>query len=754
MSSSQKSASRKAPRDQASGLTMGCWEYQACTKLLCPAHGKRTLDCWFIPRTRCSDYVGTNFFEKLPTCLTCSFFREKGERYRGGFNHFLASQIQRYNLSALELIYQKEGSFIDILDRIPDGLFTTDQEWRITYFNPAAEKITGFPARDAVGMYCRDVFKNTICENNCALKQAVENGGEIHNREYEITDIFGRQVPIICSTSAFSDSEGRITGGLEIFKDITEQKLLHSEIASRERKYRRIFEGSHDMIYTSNHRGDVLDINQAGVEMLGYQNKEELLGAGTAKNLYMREDDRRKFLKSINREGFVKDFEVDFKDKEGHPIHVLISSRRYENPATGDIEYEGVIKDITQRKFNEEIIKQRNKELSILNRVAVALNLSMDLNHILKVTLMDILKVLQLESGAFFLINREEKIIHLHMGHGLPYEDPTLDDCLIFKDNLLKRYLIEEEVVYTPKPTFPPFQVRYRTNNHGYTPWLTCFLILSKGRAAGFLGLNIPERRELTHHEMHLLGSLGNFIGGGIENAQLMKTIKRNQEELKSLTGKLFKSQEEERRRLARELHDEAGQALTAVKLGLDRLEEKVGPENASLHNEVNDIRRMLLRTSSEIRRLSYRLHPTLLSDLGLEPALNLFLTDVRRHSGLNIESHFVGFDSRLDTDTETVLYRFSQEALTNTIKHAQAEKFKISIIKSYPKIIFLAEDDGVGFDTATVSRDKMSLGLLGMRERVLLMGGKFLLKTRPGSGVRIRIEIPYSEMRLNDSIH
>ncbi len=253
---------------------------------------------------------------------------------------------------------------------------------------------------------------------------------------------------------------------------------------------------------------------------------------------------------------------------------------------------------------------------------------------------------------------------------------------------------------------------------------------------------------------MHLLGSLGNFIGGGIENAQLMKTIRRNQEELKSLTGKLFQSQEEERRRIARELHDEAGQALTAVKLGLDRLEEKVSAQDGGLRDEVIEIRRMLLRTSSEIRRLSYRLHPTLLIDLGLEPALNVFLNEVQRHSALNIESHFVGFDRRLDSEIETILYRFSQEALTNTIKHAQAERFKLSIIRSYPKIIFLAEDDGVGFDTATVSKGQMSLGLLGMRERALLLGGKFHLKAKPGAGVRIRIEIPYSETRSNDSIH
>ncbi len=228
----------------------------ACANLLCPAHGKRNMDCWFIPRTRCSDYVGNDFFQKLPTCLTCSFFREKGKRHKGGFNHFLAAQMQRYNLSALELIYQKEESFIDILNRIPDGLFTTDQEWRITYFNPAAEKITGFSACDAVGMYCRDVFKNTICENDCALKQAVENGGEIHNREYEITDISGRNVPIICSTSAFSDTDRAESPAAWRFSRTSRNRSgLHSEIASREKKYRRIFEGSHDMIYTSNHRG-------------------------------------------------------------------------------------------------------------------------------------------------------------------------------------------------------------------------------------------------------------------------------------------------------------------------------------------------------------------------------------------------------------------------------------------------------------------------------------------------------------------
>jgi signal transduction histidine kinase len=162
----------------------------------------------------------------------------------------------------------------------------------------------------------------------------------------------------------------------------------------------------------------------------------------------------------------------------------------------------------------------------------------------------------------------------------------------------------------------------------------------------------------------------------------------------------------------------------------------------------------MLVRTSSEIRRLSYRLHPALLSDLGLEPALNLYFREVKNRSDLDIEFRMVGFDHRLDANTETVLYRFSQETLTNTIRHSGAEHFRLSIIKSYPRIIFLAEDDGNGFDGQIGGNDKRSLGLLGMRERTSLLGGTFQLISRPGQGTRIRIEVPLVEDQDHGTTH
>jgi PAS domain S-box-containing protein len=282
--------------------------------------------------------------------MACDFFKVKGESHPRGWNHFVAKQLQRFNQGLLSKIYQSEESFVQILNRLPDGLFTTDHEYRITYFNPAAEKITGFSAYDAVGMYCKDVFKNEICEKNCALRTAVAQKKEIHNREYQITNIDGRKIPIICSTSAFWDESGNVTGGLEVFKDISELKRLQKEVIHRRKNYIRLFEGSHDMIYTSTPDGRLLDINQAGVELIGYKTKEDLLNRLSAWDLYRDPADRRKFLTKITANGEVKDYEVKFKTRDNSTLHVLISARLYQNLHTGEVEIEGIIKDITHRK--------------------------------------------------------------------------------------------------------------------------------------------------------------------------------------------------------------------------------------------------------------------------------------------------------------------------------------------------------------------------------------------------------------------
>jgi PAS domain S-box-containing protein len=732
----------KQPPDKCLQKGQQCWNFFNCFKVLCDAHGNKDFACWLIPQTHCSNYIFDDFFEKISICLFCEYFKQKGSLHPKGYNFFIAEQLRNINRKAFEQQFQKEESFVEILDRIPDGLFTFDKDWRINYFNPAAEEITGFFAEDAVGMYCDDVFKITGTGSGNVLRKTINEGVNVHNREYEITDIGGRKIPVICSTSAFRDKRGEVMGGLEIFKDITELKILQEEIVKREKKYRRIFEGSHDAIYTSTLEGNILDVNPAGVDMLGYPSKDELLQVGRANQLYKNIRDREKFINLMNRDGYVKDFEVDFRRYDGAPIHALVSSRRYENTETGAVEYEGIIKDITRRKQAEEIIQQRNRELSILNSIAVVLNFTMGLDSILKFTLERIRKNLSVRKGGIFLFEDDKHTPTMKAGLGLPEATVEKPAQIEFKDTMLMEYLVQKETELEPEPFFPSFQVQY-TAGGGPSLWLTCYLITSKRKTVGFFGFESTNSKILSIQELHLLGSLGNLLGNAIENAKLMETIRQHQNELRRLTQKLFETQEEERRRIARELHDEAGQSLTAMKLVLDGLEHKVPAENIALHNDLTEIRKMLVRTSSEVRRLSYNLHPTMLNDLGLEPALKLYFKEIQAHSNLDIHFSMIGFDKRMDKDLETSLYRFSQEALTNTLKHSGAETFNCKIIKSYPKLIFIAEDDGVGFDRRIENRDKRSLGLIGMRERTLFWGGTLQLRGRPGEGVRIRIEIP-----------
>jgi PAS domain S-box-containing protein len=129
---------------------------------------------------------------------------------------------------------------------------------------------------------------------------------------------------------------------------------LQEKIAKLEKKYRQIFEGSHEMIFTFNSAGQLLDVNKAGIEMLGYCSKAELLRIGSFKGLFRNKEDKDRFFEAINREGLVKDYKVEFKKRDNSPVHVLISSWQHENPNTGKIEWEGIIKDISHRKYLED----------------------------------------------------------------------------------------------------------------------------------------------------------------------------------------------------------------------------------------------------------------------------------------------------------------------------------------------------------------------------------------------------------------
>lgn len=198
-------------------------------------------------------------------------------------------------------------------------------------------------------------------------------------------------------------------------------------------------------------------------------------------------------------------------------------------------------------------------------------------------------------------------------------------------------------------------------------------------------------------------------------------------------------AQELERRRLARELHDETGQALTSILLGLRGLEEADSPEQ--LAEAVGAVRDLVRSTLQDVRRLAVELRPKALDDFGLVAALERLTESFAEQTGIDIEFVHTLPDGRLPSDLETALYRIVQESLTNVVKHARASNVSIVLSGAAGSASVVVEDDGVGFEPGRLSGD--GIGLLGMRERIGILGGTVTLESRPGAGTTFRAEIP-----------
>jgi signal transduction histidine kinase len=203
---------------------------------------------------------------------------------------------------------------------------------------------------------------------------------------------------------------------------------------------------------------------------------------------------------------------------------------------------------------------------------------------------------------------------------------------------------------------------------------------------------------------------------------------------------RVVEAQELERARLARELHDETGQALTSILLGLKSLEDRVDSDDG--RTAVTELRNLVVSTLQDVRRLAVELRPAALDDFGLVPAIERLRDTVEEQGGLSIDVQSPLGDERLPPETETALYRIVQEALINVLKHAAATRVTVRLSRSGKTVALVVQDDGSGFDPASV-RDG-GLGLVGMRERVALLGGRLTVESSEGGGTLLKAEVPF----------
>jgi signal transduction histidine kinase len=202
---------------------------------------------------------------------------------------------------------------------------------------------------------------------------------------------------------------------------------------------------------------------------------------------------------------------------------------------------------------------------------------------------------------------------------------------------------------------------------------------------------------------------------------------------------RVVEAQELERRRLARELHDETGQALTSILLGLKALEERTDDPDSRAATE--DLRELVVSTLQDVRRLAVELRPSALDDFGLVAALERLAASFAEQTGIAVDFQTALADERLPAEVETALYRIVQESLTNVVKHAKARRVSILLARKNGAVKAVVEDDGRGFDPAQEPDD--GFGLLGMRERLALLGGRLEVESGRDAGTTIAAEVP-----------
>jgi PAS domain S-box-containing protein len=393
--------------------------------------------------------------------------------------------------------------------------------------------------------------------------------------------------------------------------------------------------------------------------------------------------------------------------------------------------------DITKNRQAEQRIRERNLVLEVLNEVMSSLTASLDLFEILHALERVFVKKLKIGSGGIFFGGSSDSKKGEAVCWGIP--DDRRDDFETFALTCYRegRVVCDNEITlvrHKVSEWSPPAESAFGEQRwRGYL----CISLFPKGETQGMIFLADGKRDAFRDDQIAFYKTLGQQIGVAIQNARLFGEVRQSHAEMKALSLRLVHVQEEELRHVGRELHDEIGQLLTGLGLTL---------EMALQTTEVSASSLMKAKTLADtitglVRELSRRLRPSMLDDLGLFPTLPWLFERFSSHMGIQvIFEHMIAHKKRFDREIETAVYRIIQEALTNVARHAKTDRATVRLWSSDSALGVQIEDDGIGFDAPSVGNVN---GLNGMRERAMLLGGRFVIDTCVGGGTRLTAEFP-----------
>jgi signal transduction histidine kinase len=398
-----------------------------------------------------------------------------------------------------------------------------------------------------------------------------------------------------------------------------------------------------------------------------------------------------------------------------------------------------------ERKLVEYEINRHIRDLSALNTITATVSSSLDLVEILESIKRLLAEQFHLPGGAVFSYDEGSQELLLETAWGVPAA--TLANFKRFSSKSFHyKNVIDRGELYLEQDfrTVEPYASAGLSASRPYLQSYLCIPLMAKGQVQGVIDMFSREYELYQQEQLDLFKIMGQEVGVAIQNARFFKEVNAARERLQILSHQLIDVQENERRHIARELHDEIGQAMTAVKVNLQNISR--ASEALHITPQLEESIHIIDRTIQQIRNLSLDLRPSLLDDLGIVSALRWYIDRQAQRAGFEAEFIALPQHMRFSPELETTCFRIVQEAITNVVRHAKAKKVSVEIRQAGSELDVTINDDGIGFNPNAVQLrppNDTSLGLLGMRERVELVGGRLEIVSNALSGTQIKACLP-----------
>lgn len=647
-----------------------------------------------------------------------------------------------------------------IVDLTSDGIIAIDAAQRIILFNQGAASMFGYAVHEVVGQPLDMLLPVNLVEAHRRHVDAFGvDAGTVRLRAMgQQREIMGRrkdgsEFPAEASIIKFVDNGQTI---FTVFlRDVTEWKQIETTLRQAEARQRLLIDSIQDYaIYLLDPFGHVVSWNNGAERLKGYQ-AEQIIGRHFA-CFFTPEDialgkPEHELSTAVATGRYAEEGWRVRQDGSRFWASVVVTAVRDEQERLYG--FAKVTRDITDRRQAEDTLRWYANQLHVLYEISRAILLAQSPQAIAEATLQRLKRLIPCPYAHVLSVAdiAPEKSL-LIIDADAPYEVSPLDAPVplllqltpagALADTPLVIHL--ETAAAELRHALPFFRLGLHT--------LIVAPLVAHNVVIGQLLLASAAPYDLDTSQIDIVRQVADQLAVALQHARLFEELKASREQLQGLSHRLIEVQEAERRTIAAELHDEIGQALTVVKLNLQAMQRLGNSSEASSY--MGEVITSVERALEQVRNLSLDLRPSLLDDLGLVAALRWYVARQTRLAGFTVHFSADDLGGRLAPALETACFRVAQEALTNIVRHARAQEVWVTL-RCRDELCLSIRDDGIGFDVAAAqlrASHGESLGLLGMRERVGIVGGRLTISSAPGAGAHVHACFPCQRPPVSDS--